>query len=181
MEGPTLLSSLLSLSPAICAKNRRHLRAPALLSAIRRHPWQLCPRPQIVRRFMAAAPHSPLRSLPPSMAASVRAHKSHADSWQARPAPKFPLRQGSTANHPWQPRDCRARSPASQGSSRLCISPLLPPFSRSHPSILASAPRILSPPRPSMEARNLCPSIAATHQSHSILQEGRARAGLRNG
>jgi hypothetical protein len=90
IEGPTPLSSLLSLSPAICAKNCHHLRAPALLSAICRHPWQLCPCPQIARKFMAVAPRSPLCSPPPSMAASVRAHKSRADSWQARPAPKFP-------------------------------------------------------------------------------------------
>ena len=33
----------------------RHLCGPALHSVIRRHPWQLCPCPQIARRFKADA------------------------------------------------------------------------------------------------------------------------------
>jgi hypothetical protein len=100
LEGPTPLSSLMSLSPAICAKNRRHLRAPlcnpppsmAALSAPTNRA-QIHGSPALLSSLQSAmilgahtsavcpAPRSSLQSTA-IHGSSVRAHKSRADSWQ---------------------------------------------------------------------------------------------------
>jgi hypothetical protein len=127
---PAVLSRASDLSPAIMEGESTHPgkvrpRSPlcclsrppsapiiaaisALLSAIRRHPWQLCPRPQIARRFMAVAPRSPLCSPPRSaLLSAIRRHP-----WQLCPRPQivrrfmaaaFPLEhpRNHHRRHPW--------------------------------------------------------------------------------
>jgi hypothetical protein len=70
MEGPTPLSSLLSLSPAIYALSRHHLRTLALLSDVRRH-LQISPpdparstRQNLLRDAPANVAASPARARP---------------------------------------------------------------------------------------------------------------------
>jgi hypothetical protein len=67
MEGEsTHLGKVRPRSPLCCLSHPpsvpRIAAISALLSAICRHPWQLCPRPQITRIFMAVTPRSPLCS-----------------------------------------------------------------------------------------------------------------------
>jgi hypothetical protein len=116
---------------------------------------------------MAAAPRSPLCSRPPSMAASVRAHKSRVGSWQPRPAPKFPPRQGSTANRPWQSRSIRPLP-------SMAVAPSAPSFFPSSPSKISStwSPRNTlweqghqcrrPSSRRSCGLRSTCPTCSAT-------------------
>jgi hypothetical protein len=72
------LPSLLSLSPTVCALSRRHIRAPALLSAVCRHPWQPLSAPTNRARFVAAAPRSQITSVRPIKPSSPSAQISRA-------------------------------------------------------------------------------------------------------